>query len=47
MKTLKTCEPMEPGQFNGRVKWQSVLELWPFVLVTISVVGLAYEFLTH
>ena len=38
---------MEPGQFNGRVKWQSVLELWPFVLVTISVVGLAYEFLTH
>jgi hypothetical protein len=46
MKTLKTSET-QPAQLNERVKWQSVLELWPFVLVTISVVGLAYEFLTH
>jgi hypothetical protein len=47
MKTLKTCEPTDSAQFNGRVKWQSVLGLWPFVLVTISVVGLAYEFLSR
>ncbi len=46
MKTLKTSET-QPAQFNVREKWQSVLGLWPFVLITISVVGLAYEFLTH
>jgi hypothetical protein len=33
------------NSFN--MKWKSLLQLWPFVLIAVSIIGLAYVFLAR